>query len=397
MPGARAARMIMIVVTLVLIAGLVVGMIATPARPPRAEHSQPAPHPQAPAPDGPPSGPETGGLDGTVPPGPEDAPSVDPEPEPRPMSRRRRRAATVDADPPKPTAVAEPRRRAGPDDAARRAEDAAAGPKPEHEAPATEPTRAGPPRPQPTIRSPRPPPSPSRRARRLAEPRWNPTPIRCPRRPAAEPEAVAPAPAEPTTVAELVAATLRAAGVRLAFTVAGESFLGILDALTAAGIRVVATRHEGAAAFAAEAYGQLTGRPAVCLGTRAVGAANLAIGIHTATADSTAMFVLVGQVDRGLRGREAFQEVDLVHTIGGLAKWAGELTDAESAADILETAVRATVEGRPGPVCWRSPRTSRPWRSPRAPACRWSGRTPRRPRPATCAPSCTSWPAPSGR
>ena len=76
-----------------------------------------------------------------------------------------------------------------------------------------------------------------------------------------EPEAVAPAPAEPTTVAELVAATLRAAGVRIAFTVAGESFLGILDALTSAGIRVVATRHEGAAAFAAEAYGQLTGRP----------------------------------------------------------------------------------------------------------------------------------------
>ncbi len=166
----------------------------------------------------------------------------------------------------------------------------------------------------------------------------------------ASPEAVASVQADPTTVAELVAATLRAAGVRIAFTVAGESFLGILDALHAAGIRIVATRHEGAAAFAAEAYGQLTGRPAACLGTRAVGASNLAIGIHTATADSTAMFVLVGQVDRGLHGREAFQEVDLVHTIGGLAKWAGELTDGESAADVLEQAVRATVEGRPGPV-----------------------------------------------
>ena len=71
-----------------------------------------------------------------------------------------------------------------------------------------------------------------------------------------------------------------------------------------------------------------------------------AIGIHTATADSTAMFVLLGQVDRGLRGREAFQEVDLVHTVGGLAKWAGELQDAESAAETLEAAVRATVEGR---------------------------------------------------
>ena len=154
----------------------------------------------------------------------------------------------------------------------------------------------------------------------------------------------------PTTVAELVAATLRAAGVRLAFTVPGESFLPVLDALEAAGIRLVATRHEGAAAFAAEAYGQLTGRPAACLGTRVVGAANLAIGIHTATADSTPMFVLVGQVERGLRGREAFQEVDLVGTIGRLAKRAGEIDDPETAASTLEAAVRATVEGRPGPA-----------------------------------------------
>ena len=78
----------------------------------------------------------------------------------------------------------------------------------------------------------------------------------------------------------------------------GESFLGVLDAFEGAGIRVVATRHEGGAAFMAEAYGQLTGRPAVCLGTRAVGASNLAIGIHTARQDSTPMFALVGQVQR---------------------------------------------------------------------------------------------------
>ena len=202
----------------------------------------------------------------------------------------------------------------------------------------------------------------------------------------------------PTTVAELVAATLRAAGVRIAFTVAGESFLPVLDALQAAGIRIVATRHEGAAAFAAEAYGQLTGRPAACLGTRAVGAANLAIGIHTATADSTPMFVLVGQVDRGLRGREAFQEVDLVDTIGGLAKWAGEIDDRRPAAATLEAAVRATVEGRPGPALIAHPR-GRP--RPRA-----AGGHPRPGRPAaprgagraaTCAPSCTSSPRPSGR
>src|SRR4051812_24113396 len=163
----------------------------------------------------------------------------------------------------------------------------------------------------------------------------------------AEPPIEAPPIAAPTTVAELVAATLRAAGVRLAFTVPGESFLPLLEALERADIRVVATRHEGAAAFAAEAYGQLTGRPAVCLGTRAVGAANLAIGIHTARADSAPMFVLVGQVPRAVRGREAFQEVDLVDTIGRLASWAVQIDEAGAAAGLLRGAAQRVHGGGP--------------------------------------------------
>ncbi len=171
----------------------------------------------------------------------------------------------------------------------------------------------------------------------------------------AAPAGEAAVPSVPTTVAELVAATLRAAGVRLAFTVPGESFLPVLDALHAAGIRVVATRHEGAAAMAAEAYGQLTGRPAACLGTRAVGAANLSIGVLTATADSAPMFVLVGDVDRAVHGREAFQELDLAGTVGRLAKWAGRLEDAETAAAALEAAARAVLEGRPGPALLAMP------------------------------------------
>jgi len=167
---------------------------------------------------------------------------------------------------------------------------------------------------------------------------------------AGEDEPAAPAVPTPATVAGLVAATLRAAGVRIAFTVPGESFLAILDAFAEHGIRIVATRHEGAAAFAAEAYGQLTGRPAVCLGTRAVGAANLAIGIHTALADSTPMFAIIGQVTRGHRGREAFQESDIVGTVGGLATWAVELDDPATAAALLGEAVSRATGGRPGPV-----------------------------------------------
>ncbi|HEV2006539.1 MAG TPA: thiamine pyrophosphate-binding protein, partial [Candidatus Limnocylindrales bacterium] len=164
---------------------------------------------------------------------------------------------------------------------------------------------------------------------------------------APEPEAV---PVGPVSVGRMIADALRRAGVRWAFTVPGESFLGLLEGLEAAGINVVATRHEGAAAFMAEAHAQLTGRPAACLGTRAVGASNLAIGIHTAFADSSPMFVLVGQVARASRGREGFQEVDLVGSLGGLAKWAAEPGDVEEAVAAVAEAVSQTTSGRPGPV-----------------------------------------------
>ena len=163
-------------------------------------------------------------------------------------------------------------------------------------------------------------------------------------------ESEPPVPSGPRTVGRLIADALRSAGVRYAFTVPGESFLGLLDALGDAGIRVVPTRHEGAAAFMAEAHGQLTGRPAACLATRAVGSANLAVGIHTARQDSTPMFALVGQVERAHRGHEAFQEIDQVATIGGLAKWAVEPDDVAAVAPAMGEAIRQALGGRPGPV-----------------------------------------------
>ncbi len=253
----------------------------------------------------------------------------------RPSSRSRSRTpeSEPDAAEPEPEApAAEPEPEAVEPEPTPEPEPEAAEPEPEAAAAEPEPEAVEPePRPEPEPEAPAAEPEPE-----AAEPEPRP-----------EPEAPA---AEPATVAELIAATLRGAGVRLAFTVPGESFLPVLDALEAAGIRIVATRHEGAAAFAAEAYGQLTGRPAACLGSRVVGASNLAIGIHTATADSTPMFALVGQVERRHRGREAFQESDLVAGIGSLAKWAGEIDDPLTAAATLEAAVHAVLEGRPGPA-----------------------------------------------
>ncbi|HEY8199626.1 MAG TPA: thiamine pyrophosphate-binding protein, partial [Candidatus Limnocylindrales bacterium] len=147
-----------------------------------------------------------------------------------------------------------------------------------------------------------------------------------------------------------VVETLAAAGLRHAFTVPGESFLGVLDALYDAPIRTIATRHEGGAGFMAEAYGQLTGRPAVVMATRAVGAANLAIALHTARQDSAPLVALIGQVPRAYRGREAFQEVDQVATFGALCKAAVEIDDPERLASETARMIELAHSGRPGPV-----------------------------------------------
>ncbi|MGH2408178.1 MAG: thiamine pyrophosphate-dependent enzyme [Candidatus Limnocylindrales bacterium] len=149
---------------------------------------------------------------------------------------------------------------------------------------------------------------------------------------------------------EAVVKTLAASGIELAFTVPGESFLGVLDALHDAPIRTVAARHEAGAGFMAEAVGQLTGRPALCLATRAVGAGNLAIALHTARQDSTPLVVIVGQVARAFRGREAFQEVDLVSIFGALCKAAVEVNDPEQLAAETARLISLARSGRPGPV-----------------------------------------------
>ncbi|MEQ3550736.1 thiamine pyrophosphate-dependent enzyme [Pseudonocardia nematodicida] len=144
---------------------------------------------------------------------------------------------------------------------------------------------------------------------------------------------------------------LAGAGVRRFYTVPGESFLPILAAVAAdPRLTLVSTRHESGAAFMAEADAKLTGVPAVAMATRGVGAANLAIGVHTAFQDSTPMIVLLGQVETDHLHKEAFQEVDLTAFFAPIAKWAVTAHRADRVLDLLERAWDRAVSGRPGPV-----------------------------------------------
>ena len=156
---------------------------------------------------------------------------------------------------------------------------------------------------------------------------------------------------ERMTGGQAVVECLHRNGIGAAFTVPGESFLAVLDAFyDRPDIRVVATRHEEGAGFAAEGYAKASGRTGVCMATRAVGAGNLAIALHTARQDSTPVLALIGQVARSRRHREAFQEVDLAGVFAPMVKWSVEIGEAARVPDLMARALRLAQSGRPGPV-----------------------------------------------
>ncbi|OQW40586.1 MAG: thiamine pyrophosphate-binding protein [Proteobacteria bacterium SG_bin5] len=144
---------------------------------------------------------------------------------------------------------------------------------------------------------------------------------------------------------------LVAQGCDRIFQVPGESFLAVLDALhDTPAIDLVTCRQEGGAAFMACADGALTGRPGVCFVTRGPGATNAGIGVHVAMQDSVPMILFVGDVDRAMRDREGFQEVDLVAMFTPLAKLALRVDDARRLPEYVARAWSTAIGGRPGPV-----------------------------------------------
>jgi len=154
------------------------------------------------------------------------------------------------------------------------------------------------------------------------------------------------------TGGEILADQIAAFGGETLFTVPGESFLGLLDGLWRhrERVRVVTCRHEGGAANMAEAWGKLTGMPGLCAVTRGPGATNASNGVHTAYQDSTPMILLIGQVARAQRDREAFQEVDYRAMFAPLAKWVAEIDDPARVPEYFARAWAVAQEGRPGPV-----------------------------------------------
>jgi len=151
---------------------------------------------------------------------------------------------------------------------------------------------------------------------------------------------------------EILVDALMIHGVDTVFCVPGESYLAALDALYAAreAVRLIVCRQDGGAAYMAEAYGKVTGRPGICFVTRGPGATNASIGVHAAHQDSTPMILFVGQVGSDFAEREAFQEVDFRRMFGQMTKWVAQIDRADRIPEYVSRAFHTAMSGRPGPV-----------------------------------------------
>ena len=154
----------------------------------------------------------------------------------------------------------------------------------------------------------------------------------------------------PRSGGQILVDALKVHGTDTAFGVPGESYLDVLDALHESGIRFIINRQEGGAAFMADAYGKMTGKPGICFVTRGPGATNASIGVHTAFQDSTPMILFIGQVGSDFMDREAFQEVDYRRMFGQMAKWVAQIDRADRIPEYIARAFQVATSGRPGPV-----------------------------------------------
>ena len=157
-------------------------------------------------------------------------------------------------------------------------------------------------------------------------------------------------------VADLLVESLSIQGIDRVYSVPGESFLPVLDALiNKPEIDLVTCRHEGSAGLAAVADAKLTGRAGVFFVSRGPGAFNGGIALHVAEQEAIPLVMFVGQVDLPSLGRGAVQEIDTARAFGGTLKWSCRIDRAERAEELIAEAFTIAQSGTPGPVCIELP------------------------------------------
>lgn len=150
------------------------------------------------------------------------------------------------------------------------------------------------------------------------------------------------------TVARLLVECLENEGVEYVFGLPGEENLHVIDALAGSSIQFVTTRDERGAAFMADTYGALTGRPGVCLATLGPGAINLMLGIANAHLDSHPLVAITAQAGLHRLYKESHQAVDLVQLFRPITKWGGMITVGDAVPEMVRKAFKQARTERPG-------------------------------------------------
>lgn len=158
-----------------------------------------------------------------------------------------------------------------------------------------------------------------------------------------------PEPERARTTMDVMAETMVNCGVKRVFGMVGHSNLGLADAVrlraNAGDLHYVGVRHEGAAAFAASAYGKLTGKPAACLTIAGPGATNLITGMWDAKVDRAPVLALTGQVQTQVFGPGAFQDIDLKSAFQAVARFSQPVLNTSNHAELMTLACKtACVE-----------------------------------------------------
>ncbi|TDI77833.1 MAG: thiamine pyrophosphate-binding protein [Bacteroidetes bacterium] len=149
------------------------------------------------------------------------------------------------------------------------------------------------------------------------------------------------------TVSDVMMQTMVNWGVNTVFGMVGHSNLGVADAMrrleNQGRLSYYGVRHEGAAAFAASAYGKLMGKPAVCFGIAGPGATNMFTGMWDAKVDRAPMLVLSGQVNTQVLGTGAFQEVDLVQAFDSVAQFNHAVHPNSNHSELMSLAIKSAI------------------------------------------------------
>lgn len=147
---------------------------------------------------------------------------------------------------------------------------------------------------------------------------------------------------------DLFVKALENENVEYIFGLPGEENLDLIDSLTRSNIKFILTRHEQGAAFMADTYGRLTGRPGVCLATLGPGASNLVTGVANAHLDKVPLVALTGQAARYRLHKESHQNVDTLKLFSGITKYNQAVNVAETIPEIIRKSFAMAVRETPG-------------------------------------------------